>query len=95
MIYLRMFKVWLSVWGGILFQKQYSKGWDEKLNELLDEYEIEPDGGHAVKIGDVVVWISNRWYSYGHAYRSRIPERRPSIRTMIRLNDEIDRQLFK
>lgn len=95
MIYLRMFKVWLSVWGGVLFGEQYSKGWDIKLNQLLDEYPIEPHGKHCVKIDSVVVWTSNQWYSYGHPYGSKYPQRRPSIKTMIRLNDEIDRQLFK
>jgi hypothetical protein len=95
MIYLQILWIRISLMGGLLFGNPYSKAWDKKLNELLDEYPIKFTSPHYVTLGDVNVWISNRWYTYAHPYASKLPERRPSIRTMIRLNAEIEKQLFK
>ena len=95
MIYVRVVVVWLSCLCGLLFQQKYSKAWDKKLNDLLDNHEIEREGRYCVEIGGFILWVSNRYYAYGHPYGMGVPEVRPSIKTMIRLSDEIEKSLFK
>jgi hypothetical protein len=95
MIYFEMFKVWLSVLGGILFQESYSAGWDKKLNELMDAG-VEVDMSyHTVILGGIEIWTSNRWYSYAHAYGKEFPRARPSIKTMIRFSKYVDEKVYK
>lgn len=96
MFYIRWFGVFTSVLFGFLFQKPYSKAWDKKLRELLDnEAEITNVSDHSLKIGKYEVWTSNRWYAYATPYRAGTPERRPSISTMILFSDYVDRKCFK
>lgn len=100
MIYLRIFGVWLSVCGGLLFGCRYSKWWDRKLNQLLNTCEaptcIDED---TVRVGGIEIWIGNRWYAYAYPhdplFASRYERVRPSIRTMIRLHDAIERAVFE
>ncbi|MNQ49180.1 hypothetical protein D3C85_630810 [compost metagenome] len=95
MIYFRVLIVWLSCMCGFLFNSRYSKEWDRKLNQLLDEFEIKPAGSYCVDIGGYVVWTANRYYAYATPYAGGFPDRRPSIKTMIRLNDMVEKSLFK
>ena len=96
MIYIKVAAVWLSCWGGLLFQKPYSRAWDEKLNQLLDNPEdIKILCALTINFGDITVWVGNKYYSYGHPYNCRRPEVRPSIKTMIRLSKVLDEAYFK
>lgn len=87
-----------------MYQQKFSDDWDKDLNFLLDEGTFVEGGPHTIKIahnGKVYgIWVSNRWYSYGHIYTvsdegdvfkqesiSRQAQRRARIRTMIRLHE--------
>ena len=71
---------------GMLHDEPYCKEWDSALSALLDKYGDDAVfSKHTAKIGGHEIWVSNRFYSYGHIYRCEIEQRRPSIRTMIRL----------
>lgn len=101
MFYIRWFGVWVSVHGGLLFQKSYSRAWDKTLENLIDTKTPVKFNPHTVEIGDYEVWISNRWYSYATPYcgafsvSKRVPECRPSIKVMIKFSDYIESQAFK
>jgi hypothetical protein len=95
-IYLKIVGVWFTTFFGFLFQQKYSKGWNSKLVQLLDsDAQITSDGLHCVFVGDVRVWTSNKWYAYAHPYKTNMHEVRPSIKTMIRLSQAIDKAIFK
>lgn len=95
MLYFEMFKVWVSVLGGSLFQESYSEGWDKKLNELMDQDVEVRTSYHTVILDGIEIWTSNRWYSYAHAYGKKFPKARPSIKTMIRFSKYIDQKIYK
>lgn len=96
MFYIRWFGVFAGVLFGACFQKPYSKAWDKKLRELIEsDAEITDIRDHSLKIGGYQVWTSNRWYSYATPYGASIPERRPSISTMILFNDYVERKCFR
>lgn len=69
---------------GALHQYPYCDIWDKKLNELIDAGNAKM-GYHTLIFNNIEVWVSNRFYSYGHIYRAGIKAHRPSIKTMIRL----------
>lgn len=64
-----------------MYQKEYNKKWDIKLNKLMDEdwegakldlqlgeeLKVTPDA-YTLSFGDVQVWVGNKWYSYGYRY---------------------------
>lgn len=45
---------------------QYSKAWDDKLNELLDKYKFEKIDSYEAKLGNTVLWITNHPYASFH-----------------------------
>lgn len=69
---------------GSLYQYSYCPIWDKKLNELIDAGDAKM-GHHVLIFDNIEVWVSNRFYAYGHIYRSGIKQHRPSTKTMIRL----------
>ena len=77
----------MSTWFGVLHHKDYCPLWDAKLNELLDKYSGSAIlvGACRMQLGGTEVWIENRMYSYGHLADVSVTQRRPSVRTMIRL----------
>lgn len=79
--------IYSTFWGVMHFEK-YDRAWDSLLSAILDSghAKISNLGAHTVEINGVEVWIANRFYSYGHIYRS-LPAKsgRPSVRTMIKL----------
>lgn len=79
----------MSTLCGILTMHKLCKKWDEKLNKLLDEHwksavaiGVEDLNSscnygptlHTVQLGDCLVWVSNRYYSYGYLYQYNIRE---------------------
>lgn len=95
MLYLKVFGVWLKCFCGILFQEPYSKVWDIKLNELMDKNLFIKAGDHTVTIGEYKIWISNKWYSYAHPWGCGKPAVRPSIKTMIRFSEYVEKKSFE
>ena len=69
---------------GVLCQYPYCPVWDKKLNELMDAGNAKM-GYHVLIFDNIEVWISNRFYAYGHIHNYSIPNKRPSVKTMIRL----------
>lgn len=43
----------------------YNKEWDEKLNYLLNNYELEYKDRYEIKINGVDIWVENFPYAYG------------------------------
>ena len=80
---------------GLFFQEKFCPEWDKTLNSLLDTHsETAKLSSHTVQMGNADVWASNYPYSFGHlfmVYRGgqwrRAEERRPRIRTMVRLRE--------
>lgn len=87
-----------------MYQRKYNKDWDALLNRYLDALEKGLDHRkrcHTLDFLDynndkVEVWIENRHYCFGHLYvkgGKRVREDlqfRPSIHTMIRLQEFLD-----
>lgn len=73
-----------STWFGLFNQMKYCPVWDDKLNELLDNYSdtAKFKNSHVLLLGDNEIWISNRFYAYGCL---RDEDTRPSVKTMFRL----------
>lgn len=81
------------------YQQPYNKEWSDYLNYLIDNREFKDESRHTISFDDdgvkITVWTSNKFYSYGHQYRSLgdtgdIYEFRPSFRTMIKLSNLTD-----
>lgn len=79
----------LSTLLGTLTMHKCCKKWDEKLNKLLDEHWTSAieigvedldseynygDSLHTIQLGNCLVWVSNRYYSYGYLYQHRVQE---------------------
>ena len=82
-----------------MYQHKYSKDWDVKLNHLIEQFgESAKAGKHVIELGEWEVWIANKWYAYGNAYRKagesvdKTAQFRPSIFTMMRLDDLVQRK---
>ena len=84
---------------------EFDPNWDRKLNYLLDNKEIETIDDHFMNqpermwLGDVQVSIFSYPYNYGfyNGHRTmpsmrRLKERRPSIKTIIRLKKMMDKK---
>lgn len=78
-----------------MYQEEYNKDWDAKLNELLDKHWESASlsqNGVVLRLGVWQVWVGNKWYAYGHSYYvadkyiSREFQYRPKMSTMIRLD---------
>tara|TARA_R110000744_G_C19371770_1_gene563239 strand:+ start:76995 stop:77297 length:303 start_codon:yes stop_codon:yes gene_type:complete len=97
MIYIKVFLVWISNIFGFGFQQDYSKGWNKKVIDMLESgCKVTNIDGHTVTFENgVTIWISNKYYSYAHPYHCNLPKVRPSIKTMIRLNEYIKESAFK
>lgn len=77
------------------YQKKYNKDWDLLLNEILDEGEQESVTVNIVSYKyngqTFIIWIGNRWYSYGYLYALQgnavTPSLlfRPSFKVMVKL----------
>ncbi|MBV4829263.1 hypothetical protein I2941_03585 [Escherichia coli] len=95
------------------YQQPFLKEWDDMLNDILDKGLIMEVDELTIKFnyeGEIyLIWVGNRWYSYGHIYSigdkyiKRSQEFRPRFRTMRRLRDlhigivkdQEERELFK
>lgn len=82
--------VWLSVWGGALLQQEYCPKWDSELNELITNAKKVRVGPNTTEIDGVSLWTSNKYYSYGHIWGIGGEHYRPSIKTMLRLNEFVN-----
>ncbi|ENJ4887579.1 hypothetical protein AB1L39_002988 [Escherichia coli] len=79
------------------YQQPFLKEWDDMLNDILDKGLIMEVDELTIKFnyeGEIyLIWVGNRWYSYGHIYSiggkfiKRNQEFRPRFRTMRRLHD--------
>ena len=89
-----------TLFGG--YQYPFSKQWDICLNNLLDTGTVVELRDHILDLkndkGDVYsIWVSNKFYSYGHLYRkngesvSYHAMRRPSYKVQIKLSDYVDK----
>lgn len=94
-----MFHDYLRHIGNTLFsmyQEPFNADWDAQLIKLMDEGKVISASRHCVTFSlhgqGYDVWVSNRWYSYGHLYEVNgqcVPKRlqyRPRFRTMRSLN---------
>ncbi|MCX8457452.1 hypothetical protein OTG61_02990 [Escherichia coli] len=80
-----------------MYQQPFLKEWDDMLNDILDKGLIMDVDELTIKFnyeGEIyLIWVGNRWYSYGHIYSigdkyiKRSHEFRPRFRTMRRLHD--------
>lgn len=76
-----------------IMNQKLNKQWDEKLNKLLDEFDVEELTGFTCVVGGVKVWISNYPYSFGMPYLTvhREYSFRPRRRTIERLKKRVDK----
>lgn len=79
-----------------MHQQPFCSDWDGILNQIIDSGKIVGHCEHTITFkhtGRYEIWTANEFYSYGHIYmldeRStpRKFERRPSLKTMLRLNE--------
>ena len=84
----------LSTWFGIYQSRAFCPEWDRTLNELLDRHEETAVMRclHVIDLGGIEVWVSCEYWAYGYLYSARIPQRRPSIKTMRRLDRLVKRE---
>lgn len=77
----------MSTWCGLLYNRRFCAEWDKKLSRLID---LHGDSAtvtrYTVILGEHEVWIENAFYAYGYLYGSRLPQKRPRVRTMQRLD---------
>lgn len=85
-----------------LMNNPYSKEWDTKLNELIDEFEPVIDRPNLIDglvyiiyFGDYGVWVQNYPYGYGNFYthkNGKVYPRgyRPSRKTIMRLRKVVE-----
>lgn len=72
-----------------LMNYNYSKVWDEKLNELLEKNNFTDIGEYDATIWEYKVWISN------HPYASfRCNNVRPSRRTIMKARVKLEESIF-
>ena len=62
-----------------------NKRWDKELNRLLDVHEVEVIDTYTARLGDVSVWIGNKYSAFGYPCRSPV-RLLPSRATAIRLH---------
>ena len=77
------------------YQRSYSESWDYVLSEFLTNGTVELDSAHTCVItlndATIRVWVSNKFYSYGHQYNNgKSKEFRPRFETMLLLEERID-----
>lgn len=76
-----------STFFGLYAQRPYCAEWDRQLSRLIDLYGADAGfGTYTMILGRHKVWIANEFYAYGHLYDCSLPQRRPSVRTMRRLD---------
>lgn len=55
-----------------MYQRPFSRDWDSRLDDAITHGEVIRAGEHTLEIihGDnlLSVWVSNRWYSFGHLW---------------------------
>lgn len=77
---------------GLITNRPYCAEWDRKLSRLIDLHgEKAHVGLYTMTLGKHEVWIANEFYAYGHLYDSSLPEKRPRVRTMRRLDQIVQR----
>lgn len=85
-------QVLVDSWFGILFQREYDAEWDKELLSLMENYFPE-QGYHTAEFhtndGVVEAWTANKWYAYGIRFGKGFESGRPSIKTMILLEQHI------
>lgn len=79
-----------------MYQEPFNADWDAQLIKLMDEGKVISANRYRVTFSlhgqSYSVWVSNRWYSYGHLDEVNdqcVPkclQYRPRFRTMRRLN---------
>lgn len=79
-----------------MYHKPFCPRWDEMLNKIMKECEVTEFCEHTItfstKRGQVCVWCSNKWYSFGLLYQINDKcigdenKRRPRFATMQRLH---------
>lgn len=62
----------------------YSREWDAKLNQLMDEHSFEKGNGFRATLGSYIVWTTNHPYGSFTPYAQGLPEVRPSRLTIER-----------
>lgn len=96
-----MFKHLLQLIFG-MYNYPLSKQWDTRLDTLLETGTLVELRDHVIELkndkGDVYsVWVSNKFYAYGHLYRkngeyvSEQARRRPSYKTQVKLSNYVDK----
>lgn len=88
------------------YQQKFNKQWDEELQDLLKcDYKLDSLNSEYITIDfykddkTYQVWIGNKQYSYGHLYRVEDTyvhnklQYRPSIWTMMKLSNFVDKHL--
>lgn len=73
-----------------LMNNPYSKKWDDRLNELLDNHEFTNVGRYTANLGPQSIWIANYPYDCFSPYALYTKaEFRPSRLTIYRANKKL------
>lgn len=96
-------EVFFGTWFFSLFQRKYSKDWDKTVLETINEGKfVKFHKNHSqnytytavVQLNGIEyeVWLANKWYAYGYNYAEKdyFKQYRPSIKTMIKLEQWLE-----
>lgn len=72
-----------------LMNYPYSRAWDEKLNELIDNYEFVAINWYKSSLGDYTIWITNHPYASFQDYK-KMNICRASRSTILRAKKHLD-----
>ncbi len=84
----------MSTWLGLYQSRPFCAEWDRILNDLLDRHGDRAlmRDLYVIDLGGVEVWVASEYWAYGFLYSVSLPERRPSLRTMRRLDQIVKRE---
>lgn len=88
------FELMPSTWFGYFYCHKFNKAWDDALSHLIDKHSesITRSSNHTVSVRGVEVWVSNRYYAFGHEGGQGYDYcYRPSARTMYKLATLLDK----
>lgn len=68
-----MIDFWRFVPGYMIQNESRDDCWDKILNEALDRFPVEANGGFYCQVGPYEVWVGNWPYAYGTCRGSGLP----------------------
>jgi len=97
---MRFYYRWaIQTFFGLFYHYPYCPLWDAKVSELLDSEAVEAElsghilylSGHQVVVGGQLSYYGHLENGYSQVYGGKLPERRPSIKTMRRLYQLVEK----